>query len=926
MARNNQQYDNGQIAPLTSTTPAPTIESASFQNMNNIDPALRGANASSSQTPLDPKKRNRDDEEEEVLGRPKVPRKVEPEGKEKAPIENSRKRRGSLLGPEMCSTSDGIVIHSHIIFGNTRTNCREPDDFNQNDSSTYPPPTDTPASENAVVLQASAPSARPICKMKSKLSSMKMMASTFPQTPPAEWQNNVGRKGHQCPSVEYHNGGEGNPVHNQGYCYPQANWNGGQSPYGGGFSDEDGMQQQSYDTAYSSEPSETYDVLGQQQDLDGSSATYSWAEVCSYVLDKEVQIRTEKDDQIFYLRQTAASNLNDQRQIDKEEYLEILGQKDDTLNEIQKDFLELEASIPRKLLEREQATRSVCDAQYETKKQEWSNLVSAKETRIQELESQLSQVSNTPSPQAQVVVQEDHRVANFLEQIASYEAADREKSKQHADLKAKVQKAAEDLKKVLESVRTLRSEKTELESSVNNLTTRNEELTQQLRHSESTAENHKAEKDAAEEKASALEIQIQQTSKIHPDVEKELRESVSRVRELEESVKEVTSLRTQLIQSQEKVNALEIEANKVPITAEKPEQSNEKVSTVNTGVSKHIRRVPRLKALPAVPIVSGTSRSANTEANNMAAPSKVVEPVKPAWLVAIEKDQPRSLICTIKLNEENTDLKDANAKLSNELRSTKKQKTRVEATLSIVTENFQMQGEELSRIQKIKDKLARALMHIGIFLLFALLCIPHLLPNPTMRTASPNIRHSPLRTEPSPLRIEVLTKLHSIPNIEVNDNLQFEDLYPEYRYGPQDEENIAESIRVTDLYHEYLAVMDDKAAQRTLPNLTSPYLQKQSPAQEHAIYEELPIHDEKPTTPPSPIKPPAPKVKSGARLYFEDCFMQFLAFCTLCIVLWIVTEIRLYVQRCKTRYRDMQEVYEAHQKAFRRKVELEPYD
>ena len=115
MAQNDQQCGYGQTAPPTIPTPAVTMESASFQNINNIDPALRGDVASSSSLiPCDPKKRSRDDEDGEVLGRLKVQREIEPKGKEKEVVENPRKRRGSLLGPEMCSTPSGTIIHHHL--------------------------------------------------------------------------------------------------------------------------------------------------------------------------------------------------------------------------------------------------------------------------------------------------------------------------------------------------------------------------------------------------------------------------------------------------------------------------------------------------------------------------------------------------------------------------------------------------------------------------------------------------------------------------------------------------------------------------------------------------------------------------------------------------------------------------------------------
>lgn len=115
MAQNDQQYGYGQAVPPTTLTPAVTMEAASFQNINNIDPALRGDDApSSSLIPSDPKKRSRDDEDGEVLGRPKVPRQIEPKGKEKEVVQNTRKRRGSLLGPEMSSTPSGTIIHHNL--------------------------------------------------------------------------------------------------------------------------------------------------------------------------------------------------------------------------------------------------------------------------------------------------------------------------------------------------------------------------------------------------------------------------------------------------------------------------------------------------------------------------------------------------------------------------------------------------------------------------------------------------------------------------------------------------------------------------------------------------------------------------------------------------------------------------------------------
>ncbi|PVH73609.1 hypothetical protein DL98DRAFT_594877 [Cadophora sp. DSE1049] len=926
MAQNIQQYGYGQTAPPTSSTPAVTIESASFQNVNNIDPALRGDDASSSQGPSDPKKRSRDDEEGEVLGRPKVPRKVEPTGKDKgkAPIENPRKRRGSLLGPEMCSTPNDQSMMS-CGQGTQST------DLNQTGTSAYPSQADTPASANPVAFQASDPSARPICKLKSKLNSIKTMASGLPQALPVQWQDNSRQNGSQYPSVEHHNGGEGSsqdtPAYDQGYGYPQPNWNGGQSSYDDEFSDRYSMPQQGYGTAYSDEPSEIFDVLGQRQAPDDSSATYSWGELCSYVLDKEVEITAIKNGEIFYLQQTAASNLNDQRRIDKEEYLEILGQKDDALNEIQSNFLELEASIPGKLLEREQATRSVCESQYETKQQEWLNVVSSKDARIQELESQLNRISNAPPPQAKVVVQVDPRVATLQEQIVTYEAADRERSKQDGDSESKAQKVADDLKEALELVKTLRSAKAELENSekelqnsAGKLTAENEELTQQLQRSESAVDSLKVEKDAAEGKVSTLETQIQDTPKFHPDVEKELSELVGKVQELEESAKEVTTLTEQLRESQEQVKTLEVEADKVPALIKELEERKEKVSSVETAAGKHARHFPRSRVLPVVYATPVSHEPITTKVNPEVSSAKAEAPSKPAWLVAVEKDQPRRLICTIKLTEENTDLKDANAKLSKELRITKKQKKRAEASLDTVTENFQTQGEELSRLQKIKDMPARALMLVAIFWLFSMLCIPHLLSNPTNQTTSPTIRNSPLRTE-------VLSKIHRIPNLETVDNVQFEDLYPDYRFGPQDEDqSITERIRVTEIYHEYLEIMNDKAAQRSFPNPTTSYPQQPSPAQEGAIYEEQPIHEEKPTTPPSPIEPPTQKVKSGFRLFLDDTlevFLGILVVCGLFIVACLVAEFWNSIQRWMAREREIQEHNAAHHRAHLRRVQLE---
>ena len=265
----------------------------------------------------------------------------------------------------------------------------------QINTSEYPSAPNASASADQIVIQASDPSARPICNPKSKLSSLKAMAVGLPQIYEAQWQSYLDPNGPQYPSVQYYNGGEGSSegtaVYDQGYGYPQPSWNGGQLAYNDGVSDQYGLQQQAYGCAYSGKPSDAFDVFGwlQEPDLPGSSAMFSWGEVCSHVAAKDEELTAAKDQEIFFLQQTAATNLSDQLRIDKEEHLGILGQKDHAYNEMEGRFLALEASIPGKLLKREQAIRRIGEDLFKDEKQKWSDAVAAKDSRIQELENQL---------------------------------------------------------------------------------------------------------------------------------------------------------------------------------------------------------------------------------------------------------------------------------------------------------------------------------------------------------------------------------------------------------------------------------------------------------------------------------------------------------------------------------------------------------
>jgi len=748
----------------------------------------------------------------------------------------------------------------------------------QINTSEYPSASNASASADQVVIQACDPSARPICNPKSKLSSLKAMAVGLPQTYEAQWQSYLDPNGPQYPSVQYYNGGDGSSqgtaVYDQGYGYPQPSWNGGQLAYNDGFSDQYGLQPQAYGRAYRGKPSEAFDVFGQLQepDLPGSSAMYSWGEVCSHVAAKDEELTAAKDQEISFLRQSAARNLSDQLRIDKEEYLGILGQKDHAYNEMEGRLLALEASVPGKPLKREQATRKIGEDLFKDEKQKWSDAVAAKDSRIQELENQLNQAINAPRPQPQVIVQADPRVASLQEQIAAYEAADRARAEEEGHWRLKTQKSANDLKEALKLIKTLRQEKTALETSekdakrsVGGLTADNKDLTQQLKSSKSEAENLKKEKTAAEEKVVALETQIQNTPRVHPDTGNELRYLVSRVKDLEESVKEVATFRSQLRESEEEGETLQIEADKVPTLIKELEQRNERVAKIVNIASDAVRYRRRLILSSDVPADLLNSGPVAPQLDDQASATVVGTPAKPAWLEALHNDQPRKLICDIALTAENTDLKDVNAKLSKDIRTAKEEKTRAEADLSNITGKFQTQKYELTRVQKIKDMLAKALVLLGIFLLFYVVCIPRLLPTPSMgnSTTSPTIRQSPLRTE-------VLSKIHKLPDIQKTNNLQFEDLFPEYRLDDLEVERcVAESIRVDEIYEEYVAVVIEKASQRTFPKPTTSYPHTTSPSQEHAVYREQPVREGFATSPPSPMKSSKQEEKSGLQDWFD---------------------------------------------------------
>ncbi|KAG4415242.1 hypothetical protein IFR04_011599 [Cadophora malorum] len=503
----------------------------------------------------------------------------------------------------------------------------------------------------------------------------------------------------------------------------------------------------------------------------------------------------------------------------------------------------------------------------------------------------LNQAINSPRPQPQVIVQADPRVASLQEQIAAYEAADRARTEEEGHWRLKTQKSSNDLKEALELIKTLRQQKTALETSekdakrsVGGLTADNKDLTQQLKSSKSEAENHKKEKTAAEEKVVALKTQIQNTPRVQPDTENELRYLVSRVKDLEESVKEVATFRSQLRESEEKVETLQIEADKIPSLIKELEQCNERIAKIGNDARNSVRYRRRLRLSSGVPANLLNSGSVAPQLDDQASATAVGTPAKPAWLEALHMNQPRKLICNIALTAENTDLKDVNAKLSKDIRAAKEEKTRAEADLSNMTEKFQTQKYELTRVQKIKDMLDQALVLLGIFLLFYILCIPRLLPTPSMGNSntSPMIRQSPLRTED-------LSKIHKLPDIQKTNNLQFEDLFPEYRLDDLEvERGVAESIKVDEIYKEYVAVMIEKASQRTFPKPIISYPETPSPSQELAVCGEQPVREGMPRSPPSPMKSFKQEEKSGFQDWLDgvkDCVLGGLIVCAF-LVAW----------------------------------------
>ncbi|KAK0118535.1 hypothetical protein ONS96_011631 [Cadophora gregata f. sp. sojae] len=857
-------------------------------------------------------------------------RKEEPKGKEKEAILNPRKRRGSLLGPEMGFTPDDQSMMPDIHGAQSSI-------FNQHDVSANHCPADTSAADNTLVAQVSDISTRPICKMKARLAS-----DTEVKYPSVSYDNG-GEGSSRNPSVYDNNGyqQQSGVSQVQGYNHPQEDWTGYQASYDDEFSDEysdeQDMQQQGYNSAYSGDPSEAYDLNSQRHQSDHESTTFTWSEVAKLVQDSIADTAATKNDEIFFLRQQAASNLEEQRQIDKEEHLGILSEKDDTINKIQAAYLELEASIPAQLLEREHATRSICETQYETRRQGWLNTVGTKDARIQELEGQLRQLANAPPPQARIEIEEDPQLAALQAETTTYEAEDVNKVQKEAGYKLKAKKAADDLKKALELIRTLTEEKAELESSKKNLeesveklTTEKQELTQKLERSDSVVVSFQDKNSLAQGNVSARERQIHDTHANSPDMEVRLHEIVDEIKTPKESADDFTNLRMKLRKSEDKIKSLKPEARNLPDITNTLETSKQKISCLETSAittqdfqvndqklsvleptamtsnhfqlnmgiftvpqaasRKPIRRTPRLSHLRAIHGPSNTPLSQQplpTKTSHDVPVTAVKTPSRPSLVVAAEKDQPRRLICNLQLTRENTDLKDANSQLSKEIRKTEEQKANAEASLSSVTAKFHAQGQELLRVAKIKDIMARLLVLGSVFLLFTFLCIPHQIsnpPNPGQQKNASIIGVSPPRTE-------------------------FEDIYPEYIYGiPDGGENNAESIRVSEIYQEYLAVMNDRASRRTFPNPTISYPEQPSPAQKHNIYDVPPMEEKYPIAPLSFAEPSTRLDKSGFQVCLEELAKIIFACLIICGFfgsIGLVIEVQNWIERCKERMADM---------------------
>ncbi|KAH7348899.1 hypothetical protein BKA65DRAFT_477285 [Rhexocercosporidium sp. MPI-PUGE-AT-0058] len=775
MAQYNQQDGFGQSAPLPSPLPASASASAGFEHttnpdaisLSNIDPLLFSTPnpylPSPSFSAPGQKKRGRDGEDGEVLGRPKVAKIDEVEDQNKAST-------GTAAGQPVKDFSSEQPVTPMPNHG-TKMSSGRPLNLILAEASAaasmYPSPESTPSQANPLFYQPSDTPVRPILKMKSKLNAMTQKASLLSQETagypspsengqigmgeqqsghPVIGDNTVGQQdnGYQYPSVD---------DNNQSYCFPPS-WNGQHSGYDNQLYDPYGMQQ-GYD-AYSGATGDNYEVNGQQGGQDFGPVMYTSDDVQAMIAEKVAEVVDSMNREIHQIQQEEMTNQANQRRADWEEYSGILHEKDEALNERDQTIKGLHASLPDQLRAHEATFLSIFQDEYQKKSGEWK-------AEIQQLKSHIQQVASAPAVQAPVDIQIDNYIA--AEQTKANLPESTESNAQ------KLNELNEDVRAARQIADDLNAEKIALEQSeqklegrVNSLTTSNEELEKKLVDSEkvvkqlTTAKEElgeklvncedaikqlSTEKEAAEEKVYVLQKQINETPEVHLETEEELNALKSKVKALEKANKKIPALTEQLRkieqkvelletaanktndelkQSKDKVKFLETTANKVPAITKELEESKAKFASLKSATSEHVCPILVAPKETRTRISQGTQTPTPTRHQRYKAKKEADDRRIKDEMYEAQKNALTSANANLKTKESQMDS--------------------VVVEISLLTEDFRVQTCEMSKIKKTKDLLAKCLMIIGIVLYIAGMCTPHLLSKPVQQTELTQTTHT----------------------------------------------------------------------------------------------------------------------------------------------------------------------------------------